>query len=661
MNVYRHFAVRSAGCVLTALGAIAVTGVASPTSAQPISKPSEIPAEAFAQLPLISSAALSPDGNYVSFLRPVDGRRHLIIQKVGGGERPTVLPTLKNLEYDWARWANNERLVVALSYSAKRGITETLETRLIAVDRDGTDIKFIIKPGKRGKTGSRLATTTLPPPQLQHNVIDWLPSEPDHILVSVDEDSDGRQEVRKVNILDADYDIVRSGTRGIQGWVVDQNHTVRLGYGYDSSKFMMKLRSADGSWYEANRKDWWDLGHVPQKFTDDPDVVYVIGPNGQGRDALHTLSLSSGELLETVFSHDQFDIEGLIENPTTGKPVGVSYIADLPRSHYFDKSFASLQASIDKAFPDTSNRLVSMSDDRQRLLVQVSSDVVPGAYYYWDRANRSVSIIANTMPDLPSELLAPVRSVWLEARDGLPFEAFLTVPVGSSGDALPTIVLPHGGPQARDDRSFWFLSQFLASRGYAVLQPNFRGSTGYGDAFLFAGRKEWGGKMQQDVTDATLWMIDEGIADPERICIVGWSYGGYAAAMGAIQEPDLYRCAASINGVLNLPRLIADDKKYIGGRAWTRHMGLSEAKASDVSPYHLAEELQDPLLIIQATDDARVHTDQGKGMARRLKRLKKDHEYVEVDFGGHSMSNEPARLTILRSVEAFLAKHNGAP
>ena len=421
----------------------------------------------------------------------------------------------------------------------------------------------------------------------------------------------------------------------------------------------MKLRGADGSWYEANRRDWWDLGYFPQTFTDDPDVVYVIGPNEHGRDSLLTMSLGDGELLDTVFSHEQFDIEGLIQDPHSGRAVGVSYVDDLPRNSYFDNDFSRLQASMDKAFPDTSNRLVSMSADRQRILVLVSSDVVPGAYYYWDLAEGTVTLIANTMPGLPSELLAPVRSVWIEARDGVQMEAFLTVPLDAADLSVPTVILPHGGPEARDDRSFWFLSQFIASRGYAVLQPNFRGSTGYGDEFMLAGRQEWGGKMQQDVTDATRWMIEEGIADPERICIVGWSYGGYSAAMGAIQEPDLYQCAVSINGVLNLPRLMSDDKKYIGGRAWTQHMGLSESRASDVSPYHRAEDLHDPLLIIQADDDARVHTDQGKTMARRLKRLKKPHEYVEVEFGGHSMNNEPARLTIIQSVDRFLDQHIG--
>ena len=220
------------GAALALLG-MSLVGSPAAASAQTLSEASDIPADAFAQLPLVSDAELSPDGDYISYLRPVNGRKHLVIQKIGGGEQPVALPTLDRLEYDWARWANNQRLVVALSYSAKRGFTETLETRLIAVDRDGTNIEFIIKPGERDRAGSRLSKNKLPPPQFQHDVIDWLPDEPNHILVGVDEDSDGRQEVRKVNIIDGDFDVLHSGTRGVQGWVVDQDHTIRLGYGYD--------------------------------------------------------------------------------------------------------------------------------------------------------------------------------------------------------------------------------------------------------------------------------------------------------------------------------------------------------------------------------------------------------------------------------------------
>jgi dipeptidyl aminopeptidase/acylaminoacyl peptidase len=253
--------------------------------------------------------------------------------------------------------------------------------------------------------------------------------------------------------------------------------------------------------------------------------------------------------------------------------------------------------------------------------------------------------------------LSPVNPVRYLARDGQAIAAYLTVPRGATPENLPLVVMPHGGPQARDTQSFNFLVQFLASRGYAVFQPNFRGSTGYGKAFEQAGFKQWGGLMQDDVTDGAEWLVGQGIADPDRMCIVGWSYGGYSAAMGAVKTPDLFRCAASINGVLDLVRQISEDKEYIGGRKWTEHMGLSDEKAKEVSPYHRAEAIRVPLLIVQALDDSRVTREQGQRMARRLERLDKPVEYVEITQGGHALSNQSARLVLLNALEKFLAQN----
>ena len=412
-------------------------------------------------------------------------------------------------------------------------------------------------------------------------------------------------------------------------------------------------------WRTATEADWRDAGFFPQGFSSTEDVAYMIGPDETGREVLRTMNVLTGEFLETVLARDGIDVGGLLLDPLTRLPVGAHITEHQTEYHYFDKSLNALQRAIDRAQPDTVNHIVSTTSDRRKVLVHSSSDVDPGTYLFLDRDKGSLDFIAESMPGLPPDLMSPMEPVSYKARDGLTIPAYLIVPRGMSPENLKMVVLPHGGPAARDEKTFWFLSQFLASRGYAVFQPNFRGSSGYGRQFEFAGRKEWGGKMQEDVTDGTQWLIEQGIADPERMCIVGWSYGGYAAAMGAVQTPDLFQCAASINGVLNLPRLIADDRKYIGGSAWTRHMGLEDERAYTVSPYQQAEHIQIPMLIIQARDDARVHLDQGKRMARRLERQDKAVDYVEVELGGHNMSNEIARREILASLEAFLARNIG--
>ncbi|MEM7083822.1 MAG: S9 family peptidase [Pseudomonadota bacterium] len=624
------------------------------------SSPAELPLKAFAQLPLMQDVELSPDGTHIAFMYPIDGRNHIVIQPVFNADQRKVIPPPGELEFDWLRWANDERLVFVANYFDRRSNVETVETRLASIKRDGTDVKWIIKPAAPKSTaGSRLSRTAESvAPQLQDDVIDWLPSDPDHILVALDEDFDARWEVRKVNVNNGDYKIVRGGFEGVQNWKSDADHVVRLGWGYDQSEFKVIYLNQDGDWKSAVRTDWWDRGWRPGAFTDDPEVVIASGYD-QGRAIYSKINISSGDVLEPVFSHDQYDADYLLSEGYTGGIVGVRYTSHFPQTKYFDAELDKLQRSAEKAFAGMNVQQVSHSADRKQLLIKVSSDNDPGVMYMWDRENKSMDVLSEMMPGLLPELLSSVKPISYAARDGYDIPGYLTLPKGKGDKNLPTVIMPHGGPSARDDQSFWFLSQFLASRGYAVLQPNFRGSTGYGAAHENAGAKQWGGLMQDDVTDAAKWIVSSGIADPERICIVGWSYGGYSAAMGAVKTPDLFRCAASINGVLDIPRQVNDGRKYVGGKAWSEAISLEGASLKDISPLHQAEKITIPMLIIQAKDDARVHKEQGSSMAKRLDKLGKTHTYITVDHGGHSMNNEPARAIILESVERFLDSNIG--
>ena len=642
-----RFIVTVAGLLLTTLA-----------DAQQAATPADIPIQAFAQLPVMRDVELSPDGTHFAYFRPFEGRDHLVIQRLDGSGRPTVAPPTEDSGFGWLHWANDERVVFTVTATRKRDLTETTETRLWAINRDGSEAEHIVIPSRTARTGSSLGRA-LAPAQIQGNIVHWLPDEPHHIMVTLDGDHNGAHEVRKIDIRDGRYDVVRDDAPGIQDWMSDHTGNLRFGWGYRNSTLKILTKGDSGMWRSADKADWWDAGFFPQGFTDDPDVAYMMGPDENGYAVVRTMNIATGEFLETVFSKPGIDVDSLVLDPLTRMPVGVRYIEHLPAIHYFDKSLAALQKSIDKVLPDTSNRIVSMTSDRRKVLIHSVSDIDPGTFAYLNRDTGNLSFLAEAMPGLSPELMSRVEPIVYEARDGLTIPGYLTVPKGHSPENLPVVVMPHGGPSARDDRRFWFLSQFIASRGYAVFQPNFRGSEGFGRRFENAGNNEWGGKMQEDVTDGVNWLIGEGIADPGRICIVGWSYGGYSAAIGAVQTPELYQCAASINGVLDLPRLIADDKRYIGGSAWTRHMGLEDESAKVVSPYHQAERIQAPMLIIQAQDDARVHEDQGRRMARRLEKLDKPVEYVEVELGGHSMTNEQARTVILTSVEKFLDENIG--
>ncbi|MEM1433074.1 MAG: alpha/beta fold hydrolase [Pseudomonadota bacterium] len=282
--------------------------------------------------------------------------------------------------------------------------------------------------------------------------------------------------------------------------------------------------------------------------------------------------------------------------------------------------------------------------------------------YYWDRDTKQIAYFGAAYLGLDPDLMSEMQQKTYPARDGPEIQAYLTVPRGHAAHALPLVLMPHGGPFASEGWGFDFMAQLMASRGFAVLQPNFRGSILQGDVFHDAGKKQWGGKMQDDLTDGVQHLISEGIADPGRICIVGWSYGGYAALMGAIKTPGLYQCAASINGVSNLKRLAGRyslDRDY---RDFVReYVDLEGARLSDVSPTSQAEAVGVPVLLVQAADDHRVPVEHADEMARRLEKHGKTFQYERIEFGGgHSLTNGPARLTMMRAVEAYLLDHLGA-
>ena len=632
--------------------------------------------ELFAQQPIMTRAQLSPDGTRVAFMSSLQGRFHLVIEQFTPEFSRAILSPGDELHFDWVHWVNNERLVLSASYIAMRcqeNVVEraqpriltartqchpTTATRLFSVDALAKDLTPIIKPGRRKDIGSRVATE-LPPPQIQDNIVDWLVNEPNHILVAVDADFDNFDEVRRVDVRNGKYKNVLSNFAGNRTWTTDQAGELRAGWGYNNDDLTVTFKNQDGRWTDSASLHWVLDGFVPVAITADPDIALVQGPSDSGLSMIRRLNLKTGEYLDTVFEHEKFDADYVIVDSISGVSVGVSYTEHLPQQQYFDAEMVKLQASINKALPDATNSIVNTSIGRRQVLIFSYTDTNPGAYFVWDRDNKSLIHYSDHIANLGEDVLSPVTPVQYRARDGLVIPAYLTIPHGLDASDLPTVVLPHGGPRERDDKRYWFISQFLASQGYVVLQPNFRGSSGYGASFADAGHSEWGGKMQDDVTDGTKWLIDEGIADPERMCILGWSYGGYAAAMAAVKTPEVFRCAISINGVLNLPLQILDDDKYFGGSEWTDHWGLGAKKSEVVSPYHQADKINIPMLIVQIEDDSRVHIEQGRAMAKQLKKLGKDVEYVEVEFGVHSLRNVAGRGQVLKAVDAFLAENIG--
>lgn len=644
------------GAVMAATSLLAGSAL---TQAQEIKSANDIPVEAFAQLPAVSGMELSPDGTHLAYITTRDGRRHVRVQSLDGSFS-LLIPPVDDADIAWFRWGNKDKIVLSYAFTGIRNLVRTRETRLFAVDFKSKESVDLIKPGKAQVIGSNIGRSRIVA-QIQDRIIDWLPDDPDHFLLSIDSNRDGKNEVRRVNINNGNYSELNDGNRGIQHWWTDQSHELRYGVGYDDEIFRRLYFSAvEGRWRSVERTKWGDMGLTPEAFESDPRFALASGQNEDGRAAIVRINLESGDVLETVFSHEQVDADGVAIDELTNKPVGVYFTIDQPEIFYLDEGEGRLQKMVDGALPNMVNRVVSRVNATKMFLISSRSDTEPGVYYLLDRGTSQMHYIAETMPGVLPEHMSPMQPIKYEARDGQEIPGYLTVPKGVEPKNLPVVVMPHGGPHARNTQMFDYFTQFLASRGYAVLQPNFRGSSGYGSEFENAGKQQWGGLMQDDVTDGTKWLVDQGIADPKRICIVGGSYGGYAAAMGAIKTPDLFACAASFNGVLDLPAMIANDKKYIGGSVWTKSVGFEGEKAKSVSPIDQAEAIRIPLLIIHAKDDYNVPYKQAQTTVKRLKKLKKDVTFVTLKDGDHNLDTEASRLTTLKAIEAFLDKHIGS-
>jgi hypothetical protein len=344
--------------------------------AQETAKPPPLPANAFARLSLMSDVNISPDGKYLAMLTPIDGRSQLYIMGLESGVAPLLVPAVPEVDFRWLRWANDERLVFSTSSTGKRQGTETVETRLFAINRDGSNMLPIVKPSQDSTAGSAIPVD-LPPAQLQDHVVDWLPKEPNHILLSVDGDHDGRFEVRRIDIRDGSFKLIQNGVSGVQNWIADRQNELRFGYGYTDTEAQFRLKQANGEWITTAGTNW-PLGEfVPLAFTENPAVAFGRGPNDAGRYVIRKMDLSSGEFLETVFEHESVDVGELAYDPVSGIAAGVEYTEHMPSVQYFDQTLALLQRSIDAVLKTTGNRMVSMSADRQRIVVFAMSDIEP--------------------------------------------------------------------------------------------------------------------------------------------------------------------------------------------------------------------------------------------------------------------------------------------
>lgn len=612
------------------------------------------PVEYFADLPEIRQVQLSPDGSKIAALVKIDSDGYL-----GTAVRVIDLETLttkyfayagvNDYKINWMRWANNKRILVSARYPAVRYGTPTTETRLLNVNIEDGDLRSVLT--------LRFLRQQEFIPQFQDTIVDLLPDDDDHVLMSGLFRPGLHSDVYRVNLETGKARRVLRGPARFDNWLTDRQGNIRMAVRQRETAFrVMHKRPGDRNWdalweYEVFSED----RVIPLGFDVDPEILYINAYH-EGREAIFKVDLRDPELKrELVFSDPNYDADGsLIYSRKSGHVVGVRFSVNGGFT-FWDPGFQALQRGLDKALPDTANVLYSLSDDERRYVVLVTSDTVPGSYFMGDRDEGGLTHIADRYPDLDAVPLVEKKFVEYEARDGLRIEAWLTSP--TTDGPHPSIIFPHGGPISYDGRGFDYWTQFFASRGYAVLQMNFRGSAGQGYEFMKAGLQSWGLEMQNDVEDGARWMIENGLADPDRICIVGASYGGYAALMEAARNPDLYRCAISFAGVTDLAYLVYTSRRYLNSDVVEEQVGSDRRDLRSRSPITLADDIEIPVLLVQGTKDRRVDLRHGRKMHRALSKAQADVTYLEFDEGDHYLSNQDHRIAFFRAMDGFLQQH----
>lgn len=626
--------------------------------------------EDFAARRRVEDASISPDGHYIAVINTQDGRGAAVVIDRSAAHTPpnVVLTEPPHFRLTWCKWATGTRLLCGFMGMVKPNGYVYAVTRLVAVDADGKNTKVLIQNSETAQG------------QFQDRVINWNPGPANSVLIETDEGltdeqsagghqvsgeigSNAAPAVFVLNVVTGGLTIRQHSREPIRGWVTDSHGNVRLGWGLLRNTLSYYARlDGDVDWRRLAKFEAFSRGNHFEPIAisnEDPNKAYAYA-SYEGRRALWLIDLTDKEDPTLVFSHPMVDV-GAPMLAQDGRLLGVYYDTEHPMVYYTDEHTRSLGAAVQKLAPNEFSTIVDSTRDDKVLMVGSYSDVSPESFRVLDIAGHTATPLGDAYPGRDGSTLAAMRSISYPARDGTVIPAYLSTPVSGPSTNLPLIVMPHGGPTARDTWSYFFLREFLVSRGYAVLQMNFRGSSGYGDDWFYAAHQDWGGLTYDDVVDATRWAIQRGIADPKRVGIVGWSFGGYIALLGAQRNADLFRCAVDIAGVSDLSLLINDDQHSLGYKITETQIGTDKAKLRLNSPLQHAADFNVPLLMLHGDMDAQVPFEQSEAMDRALTRAGKPHQMIRLPDGDHQFSAVNDRVTLLRAVEGFLGDHLAAP
>lgn len=621
----------------------------------PIRDDGLLTADHYASKPYMSGLRISPEGTRLSYLQE-DGDDTMIV--IADPEDPyTPLRRVNVGDYTIAeiRWANEQRLLVQVESRTFAFFTLVPTRRLMVVDTESGEARMVDEDAD-GFIGGEIL---------------YVEPYGRWVMVATQFDVDEYMSVRRIDLDTGRGVRVQKPKRDVWRWFVDDKGVVRGGLAVEGRKFTMYVR--DGRGEELRKvKGKFDKDEVEQIdeifYSPMANEAAIISNHEDGRFAVYRFDLENVAPAELLFANPEGDVDEMLVDWDTGTLIGARYHTDRWRTHWFDEDFAQLQARVDAAFPENDNEVLSWSRHRLKVLIRSHRADDPGVYYLFDRRAGRMHIVGTPYPSIPENSLAPVRRVTYTARDGLEIPAFLTLPPDKQdATGLPLIMFPHGGPFARDEWTYDPQVQFLASRGYAVFQPQFRGSTGRGLSHVEAGYGQMGYAMQDDLDDGIDWLANQGIIDPKRVCIYGISYGGYAAMWGAIRNPERYRCAVSMAGVSDVRSMLKHDKDYFSAkryyRSWKeRILGVDADKdmMRAISPIEHIEGLRVPMMIAHGKRDRRVPISQSTKMVEEMREAGIEVDEVYYEKSRHGPTDRDEMVDWLNRLQAFFEEHNPA-
>ncbi len=613
-----------------------------------------LPVAAFARLPFVEKATLSPDGTHLAGLFAVGGEQRIVIVPLSDDISKNVTVQVPDqTEIGWLQWVGNDDIILS-TYALR------------PVEGENWYISRLVGLGR--KTGKLTKLLWELNGQNGADVL-WVPSDGSTEILAAGQNSvysntpDFWPTVYRVDVATGKKRVVERGRSSVVHWGADNFGNVRYGINYhdDSTKTALLYRAGGEGGFKAIERARLrdDEGlTIPYFFGPRSDRGHVIREAENGRAALIEVDLATGADIRTVYAAADANVEGVVLSPDRMRLLGVR-TSDRDRpTHWIDEEMASHQAWLEAASPASKVRIISYSFDLKKMLVHFGTADNPGLLFLYDAAARQLTPLAEVNEAIGTKRLSRSKMIRYRARDGLEIEAVLTLPRRREAADLPFIVMPHGGPWAHDELAYDYWVQFLAERGYGVLQPNFRGSTGYGTAFELAGQGQMGFAMQDDISDGVRWAVKEGLADARRVCIVGASYGGYAAMWGIAKDPDQYRCAISIAGVANLRREVNDFGGHMRERLYRSQWQKMTPDFAAVSPINAIDRIKTPLLLVHGKKDVTVDHIQSEKMYAAMRRQGKAVEFVSIPLADHYFSREADRSTLLAAIESFLARHN---